>query len=421
MTRGLPAITLVIVGMPPNLKGALSMADITLGQSVESGVVADITGYVPAAGVASRGQRQEARYKLRSSLRRVTSLKRLSSCGLPLGSFIIVRRKGDVNHFSGMSTCGSGWVCPVCSTKIRFHRAHEVSRAVVSALEQGMGALFVTRTIPHSAEDKLGVTLGLLAEGRRYVANQKVVKMTRRAAGYVGGIASKEITYGFNGWHPHTHDIEVYERDIALDDFAALSGVYYDYLSRFYRWNGFDGLSRHNGVRVEQVQIGGVALAMYVAKVQEGAAIRLHAAHELTRSDLKQGRAGSLMPFDIACMFFETGDMDALELWHEYERETFGRSVIRFTKGLRARLLPHEAEQTDEELAALEVGGVDVVRFTGWFYRKIARVPGLEGKVLTALDTGGFTALVELLTVYHLDDVSGYYQIEETSESESEG
>jgi hypothetical protein len=113
--------------------------------------------------------------------------------------------------------------------------------------------------------------------------------------------------------------------------------------------------------------------------------------------------------------------MELLDLWHEYERETFGKSVIRFTKGLRARLLPHEAEQTDEELAALQVGGVDVVRFGGWFYRKIAKIPGLEGKVLTALDTGGFTALVELLTVYHLDDVSGYYQIEETSESESEG
>jgi hypothetical protein len=120
------------------------------------------------------------------------------------------------------------------------------------------------------------------------------------------------------------------------------------------------------------------------------------------------------MPFDIACGFFETGDMALLELYQEYERETFGRSVIRFTKGLRARLLPYEAEQTDEELAAMEVGGVDVLRFDGWFYRKIARVPGLEGKVLTALDTGGFAALVELLTAYHLDNDDGYYPMKES-------
>ena len=106
-----------------------------------------------------------------------------------------------------------------------------------------MDALFVTRTLPHNAEDKLGVTLGLLAEGRRYVANQQVVKGVRRTAGYIGGIASKEITYGVNGWHPHTHDIEYYERELSLEDFAALSNVYFEYLNRFYSRNGFEGYS----------------------------------------------------------------------------------------------------------------------------------------------------------------------------------
>ena len=142
----------------------------------------------------------------------------------------------------------------------------------------------------------------------------------------------------------------------------------------------------------------------------------LNTAQELTRADLKKGRAGALMPFDIIAGFFGTGAMELLELYHEFERDTFGRSVIRFTKGLRARLLPHEAEQTDEDLAAMEVGGVDVLRFEGWFYRKLARVTGLEGKVLTALDTGGFPALVELLTVYHLDNIGGYYPMKESEE-----
>jgi hypothetical protein len=396
------------------------MANITHGQTIEDDLVAELAGYVPASTVIERGQRLEARYKLRSSLRRVTSLKRLQSCGLPLGGDMIIRRKGDVYHYTGMSTCGSGWICPVCAAKIRYHRADEASRALVSALDQSMSALFVTRTIPHSAEDKLGVTLGLLAEGRRYVANQKVVKGVRRTAGYQGGISSKEITFGMNGWHPHTHDIEYYEHEMSLEDFAALSSAYYEYLSRFYSRNGFRGLTLQHGVRVEQVELDGVALARYVTKLQEGGNIRLHAAHELTRADLKKGREGSLMPFDIACQFFETGDMDLLDLWHEYERETFGRSVIRFTKGLRGLLLPDESEISDEDIPKQEIGGVDVVRFAGWFYRKIARVPGLEGKVLTALDTGGFAALVELLMVYHLDEQDGYWRLEGEAEDEAE-
>jgi hypothetical protein len=77
-------------------------------------------------------------------------------------------------------------------------------------------------------------------------------------------------------------------------------------------------------------------------------------------------------------------------------------------------------EQSDDELAALEVGGVDVLRLEGWFYRQIAQVPGLEGKVLTALDTGGFPALVELLTVYHLDALGGYYPIENEASAYAE-
>ena len=262
-----------------------------------------------------------------------------------------MRRKDGVSHYAGMSTCGSGWCCPVCSAKIRYHRADEVSRAVVSALDQGMNALFVTRTIPHSAEDQLGVTLNLLAEGRRYVANQPVVKALRQKVGYVGGIAAKEITYGFSGWHPHTHDIEMYKDEVMLADFAALSSVYYDYLNRFYSSNGFEGLSRQHGVRIEQVELHGEALARYVAKLQEGSTFRLHTAHELTRSDLKQGRAGSFMPFDLAVAFFGTGDTALLELWQEYERETIGRSVIRFTKGLRALLLPDEPNETDDEFS----------------------------------------------------------------------
>jgi hypothetical protein len=46
-------------------------------------------------------------------------------------------------------------------------------------------------------------------------------------------------------------------------------------------------------------------------------------------------------------------------------------------------------------------------------------VPGLEGKVLTALDTGGFAALVELLTVYHLDELGGYWRLEEETEDDA--
>src|SRR5947209_9498144 len=166
------------------------------------------------AGLAiSRQEKQEARYTLRASLRRVTRLHRLATCGLPLGGPVLIRHIGSAHYDAGLSRCGSGFACPVCAAKIRYHRANEASKAVVAALSKGWGALFVTRTLPHTVEDSLEVTLGLLAEGRRYVFNQTVVKAVRKTAGYAGGISAKEITYGYHGWHPHSHDFEFYEHN----------------------------------------------------------------------------------------------------------------------------------------------------------------------------------------------------------------
>src|SRR2546423_9665040 len=138
-----------------------------------------------AGGVApSWLDRKELRYKLRSSLRGITSLKGLRSCGAPLDDAVTVRCIGDNYYYTKIASCASAWACPVCAAAIRHHRATEVSRAVVAALAKGWSVLFITRTIPHYAEDKLAVTLGLLAEGRRNVFNQTVVKEARKTAGF---------------------------------------------------------------------------------------------------------------------------------------------------------------------------------------------------------------------------------------------
>ena len=182
------------------MKGALVMANSTHGQTIESGVVADIAGYIPAAGVVDTGATARGTVQVALVAAAGNEIKALQSCGLPLGGDMVVRRKDAVYHYSGMSTCGSGWIARSAAAKIRYHRADEASRALVSALDQGMRALFVTRTIPHSAEDRLGVTLGLLAEGRRYVANQSVVKGASEAA--VPGGNSLKRDYLWGEWLP---------------------------------------------------------------------------------------------------------------------------------------------------------------------------------------------------------------------------
>ncbi|WP_161983209.1 hypothetical protein, partial [Candidatus Frankia alpina] len=64
------------------------------------------------------------------------------------------------------------------------------------------------------AEDELRTTLGYLTEGRAWASSQTMVKKARQEAGFLGCITAKEITRGSNGWHPHTHDVEVFREPV---------------------------------------------------------------------------------------------------------------------------------------------------------------------------------------------------------------
>ncbi|WP_235826584.1 protein rep, partial [Candidatus Frankia alpina] len=276
----------------------------------------------------------------------------------------------------------------------------EISRAIAHAIEAGFGAVFVTRTIPHTAEDELRTTLGGLTEGRTWAARHWAVKKVREEAGYLGCITAKEITRGKNGWHPHTHDVEVFRESVTPTTYGKMRKEYFDKLNAFYVRKGHKPMVKGIGVKLDIITRDSDALGRYLVKLQETG---VGLGNEMARGDLKKGQKGSLMPFDIAAYFLRTGDTDALKLWREYERETKGKSVIRFSKGLRGLLLPGEEEASDEDLAADgDDAGVEVGRLANWLYRRVVAL-GLEAAVLRSLDTGGFAALTELLTAYHLD------------------
>jgi hypothetical protein len=56
--------------------------------------------------------------------------------------------------------------------------------------------------------------------------------------------------------------------------------------------------------------------------------------------------------------FVTTGDVAAVRRWQEYEQATFGKRALRWSPGLRARLLGQEDDVADAELAASE--GLDL-------------------------------------------------------------
>jgi hypothetical protein len=95
---------------------------------------------------------------------------------------------------------------------------------------------------------------------------------------------------------------------------------------------------------------------------------------ELARGDVKTGPGRN--PFSIL-LDAVSGDARSEVLWREYESATFDKRFLRWSPGLRARLLPEVEDVTDIEAASAE--GIGIVLVSVFFRGHVWEVYALEG------------------------------------------
>lgn len=344
--------------------------------------------------------RRSVRYKLRQLLRQVTEVERCKRCGREImgGAAAIVVKDG-VAHFAGIETCGRVWLCPVCAAKIRTRRGDEIAEAAGRWIGQGGGVYFATATLPHDQGDALTASLNVLAKCWRALTSGKGYQTDKARFGVVGNIVAKEVTHGANGWHPHIHALMCTQTELDVhrlcEWFHRLDRRWASALGR----NGWDTGKQGIRFRLDLVNRSTAAnLAAYVTKVQDGGGL----GNEIARADLKRGRKASRTPLQILADFGTWGARDDLDLWLEYEKATVGKSAIRWSRGLRAQLLPEVEEQTDEEIAAEEVGGETVAYLLPHTWYKLADIPGAESAILAAVEADGWNGLLRTLLSFRV-------------------
>jgi hypothetical protein len=274
-----------------------------------------------------------------------------------------------VAHFAGVATCGKIHLCPVCSAKIRAARADEVDTACAAWESAGHGVAMMTLTLRHYRR----MPLGTLRKGQRHglVAVQhdawitafgmragKVWQALQRDHGVVGYVRVWECTQGGNGWHPHFHVLLFTDRPWSRDRADAFEG------SARSRWvrsvQSAGGYAPNDkGLRVDLPRAGDAGqFGRYLFKAQDGKARFTRLGAEVARSDLKTGRKGSRMPFEVA-QGAADGLADDVPLWLEYEHGAFGVRAMYWSNGMRAKLaeLVELDDRSDDEIAAEEVGG----------------------------------------------------------------
>lgn len=289
---------------------------------------------------AGAGKRRQ-RYRLQTVAAKLLPKERVAHCcrtptgGNGCGSAIVIVASSDSAAYRGLQTCGSIWLCPVCSGKISNVRRKELNALLAWAREQpGLYPVMLSLTISHTERMGLRAALNLIKRAKRRFHQSRCWRSL--ATGLSGHVTATEVNKSRrHGWHPHFHTVLLVRAASEAEAVEAVErcrdawGAALEALGGWCNAHGF------------QVQGGGAA-GDYVSK--------WGAAEELALGGSKEGRAGKgWTPWQLLAMA-ETGDETAVAGFREYARVFKGRRQLSWSRGLKS--VAGIGEVSDEQAAS---------------------------------------------------------------------
>lgn len=280
------------------------------------------------------------RFLLQAAARELMPHERVANClRVPFSSVVNVLYAASqkASMYSGLQTCASPWMCPVCAAKISERRRVELSAGLASWTAQGGSVALLTLTLQHTAADPLSGLLGALkaswtslTEGRRW-------QSFKQQYNFAGMVRALEITHGVNGWHPHMHALLFTHAEVPVVELEQ------DLRARWSAAVAAGGGYASWGHGVD-VQTADEDVAGYVSKLG-----RWSAAHELTKAATKKARRGGRSNMQLLADY-AGGDVEAGRLWQEYAAAFKRQRQLTWSRDLRRLLGLIVVEQTDQEL-----------------------------------------------------------------------
>lgn len=266
------------------------------------------------------------------------------------------------SFYSGLVICGNVFTCPVCAAKIQERRRLEIAKLFDAAYGGDLGpdkkVVMATLTFSHSRDDKLIDLLDLQAAALKVLRESTNWRKMKKLYGCVGFIRSLEITYGINGWHPHTHEALVVDKETDVDDLRDL--ILEKWLVACERF-GLTG-GKIEDFKKRSVQItDNCHTSDYLAKQDDSRHWGID--RELAKSMTKQGKKSGRHPFSFLKDYAD-GDKKAAALFLEYAfgvkgRNGKGRAQIYWQPGLKKKV--GLIEKSDEDLAKEERDSADLL------------------------------------------------------------
>lgn len=251
--------------------------------------------------------------------------------------------KNPVNgncKYSGMTTCGNIWTCPVCADSVAYQRVTEIQNAMKQNREKGGSCLFWTQTFPHTKNDSLKDGIDILSTSSTKLKANSTFKRLMKKHGIFGSIFALEITFGYtNGWHPHRHTILFSDRLLTAIEIEnlrlALSTLWIHTVDKYY--SRTPDLVHGSDLRAADYDTD--SIASYMAKWSK----------ELVETGIKQARGDNFTYLDMLLKSQEQYSFSLVKLIREYEQSTSGRARLYWSRGLKD--IFNIVEISDEQLA----------------------------------------------------------------------
>lgn len=331
---------------------------------------------------------RSARYVLQRHAASLLPRERVSKCRYVIqtkerGADVMKSDTGNA-FYSGLQTCGSPWLCPVCSSKISEVRRTELNDALAWARGLGVVPVMLTLTHRHGAGDVLSANLAAMKKAKQRLRQRREWRAVKPMI--AGTVTATEVTHGVAaGWHVHFHEVVFVEADSEADAvalFADMGNVWV----RCLQGCGLDGIEE----RAWQVQ-GAASVGEYMAK--------WGAAEELALGERKKGNRGGLTPWQLLTAS-KDGDKAASARWVEYAKAFKGSRQLVWSPGLKAAVGLTDTDDTEaaaEEPPAPEK--VANITYETWTHDRPRRSAARHrrARILDAAEIGGAAAVAVVI------------------------
>ncbi len=352
----------------------------------------------PAVVSERRGEAVALRYALQSEARRLLPWHRVAVC---LRARVAGAEAVEVWHrpatervlasagFGALQTCGSPWVCPVCSAKIASQRREELARGVEAWRKQGGCVFLVTFTTAHHARMAVASLLPSFLAACRQMKRGAPWQKFKWGQGLVGSVRGLEVTQSSrNGWHVHCHSLYFVP---AGTDVAAFREALFRLWERAAAAEGLT-MDKVHGL---DVRVATGVIEQYITKYgrdPEQVPGYWGPESELAKPHVKGARwegddadAPGRAPFELLRASL-AGDCKAGDLFGEFARAFHGCSQLQWSPNLRKALgLPRRDQPDAEVVETQDAASVLLGRLTPAEWRDILLVEGRAVVVRAAL------------------------------------